>query len=227
MDSQEYASPVFSPFGGMGAPGKAIPSFQVSAFPAFYVANPSPSGAHVRRIRVGVEACPLGFWPQRTQRAQRRARERPGSSEAARTLQRHCEEKLHGVEPKRRRKNRGPERSIGRPGRTRTAFPRASSPLGEVTNAATSCFSPKPSGSAPLILEGRVLNGIRAYGSFLDPLRQGAPTSRNPRSVTFQQHEDSLHEDSSPPVPENLGGGGRRISNRSAPCDRGERSDAA
>ncbi len=72
MDSQEYASPVFSPFGGMGGPAKAIPSFQVSAFPAFFVANPSPSGAHVRRIQVGLEACPFGFRPQGTQRAQRR-----------------------------------------------------------------------------------------------------------------------------------------------------------
>jgi len=41
MDSQEYASPVFSSFGGMGGPGKAIPYFQVSAFPAFFVANPT------------------------------------------------------------------------------------------------------------------------------------------------------------------------------------------
>ncbi len=47
MGSQEYASPVFS-LRGMGEPGKAIPSFQVSAFPAFFVANPSPSGPHVR-----------------------------------------------------------------------------------------------------------------------------------------------------------------------------------
>ncbi len=72
MDSQEYASPVFSPFGGMGGPGKAIPSFQVSAFPAFFVANPSPSGAQVRRIHGGLEACPFGLGPQGTQRAQRR-----------------------------------------------------------------------------------------------------------------------------------------------------------
>ncbi len=56
MDSQEYASPVFSPFVGMGGPGKAIPSFQVSAFSAFFVANPSPAGAHVRRIHVALEA---------------------------------------------------------------------------------------------------------------------------------------------------------------------------
>ncbi len=68
MDSQKYASPVISPFGGMGGPGKAIPSFQVSAFPAFFVANPSLSGAHVRRIHVGLEACPFGLKPQGTQR---------------------------------------------------------------------------------------------------------------------------------------------------------------
>ncbi len=59
MDSQEYASPVFSPFGGMGGPGKAIPSFQVSAFPACFVANPSPAGAQVRRIHVGLEGLPV------------------------------------------------------------------------------------------------------------------------------------------------------------------------
>ncbi len=41
MDPQEYASPVFSPFGGMGGPGKAIPSFHISAFPAFFVAKRS------------------------------------------------------------------------------------------------------------------------------------------------------------------------------------------
>ncbi len=41
MDSQEYASPVFSPFGGKGGPGKPIPSLQVSAFPAFFVAKRS------------------------------------------------------------------------------------------------------------------------------------------------------------------------------------------
>ncbi len=72
MDSKEYASPVFSPFMGMGGPTKAIPSFQVSAFPAFFVVNPSPSGAHVRRIHVGLEACAIGLRPQGTQRAQRR-----------------------------------------------------------------------------------------------------------------------------------------------------------
>ncbi len=72
MDSQEYASPVFSPFGRMGGPGNAIPSFQVSAFRAFYVANPSPSGAHFRGIHVGLDACPFGLRPQGTQRAQRR-----------------------------------------------------------------------------------------------------------------------------------------------------------
>ncbi len=71
MDSQEYASPVFSPFGGMGGPEKAIPSFQISAFPAFFVANPSPSGAHVRRIHGGLEAFPFELRPQGTQRAQR------------------------------------------------------------------------------------------------------------------------------------------------------------
>ncbi len=72
MDFQEYASPVFSPFGGMSGPGKAIPSFQISAFPAFFVANPSPSGTHVRRMHVSLEACPFGLSPQGTQRAQRR-----------------------------------------------------------------------------------------------------------------------------------------------------------
>ncbi len=72
MDSQEYTSPVFSTFGWMGGPGKAIPSFQVSAFPACFVANPTPSGAHVRRLHVGLEACPFGLRPQGTQRAQRR-----------------------------------------------------------------------------------------------------------------------------------------------------------
>ncbi len=66
MDSKECASPVVSPFGGMGGHGKAIPSFQVSAFPAFFVADPSPYGAQVRRINMGLGACPVGLRPQGT-----------------------------------------------------------------------------------------------------------------------------------------------------------------
>ncbi len=90
---------------------------------------------------MGLEACPLGFWPQGTPRAQRRKRERPGSSQPARTLQRHWEEKLHGFEPKRRRKNRV-TKDPSDDQEERRASPSASSPLGEVANAATSWFSP-------------------------------------------------------------------------------------
>ncbi len=48
IDSGEYASPVFSAFGGMGGTWEADPVLPVSGFPAFFVANPSPSGAQVR-----------------------------------------------------------------------------------------------------------------------------------------------------------------------------------
>ncbi len=161
MDSQEYASPVFSPFGGMGGRGKAIPSFQVSAFPAFFVANPSRSGAYVRRIHAGLEACPFGLGPQGTQRAQRRKRERPGSSEAARTLQRHCEEKLHGVEPERRRKNRVPKDPSDDPEEHEEPSQAPHLRSGRSRMPPRPGFRQTASGSGPLILEGRLLEHRR------------------------------------------------------------------
>ncbi len=175
----------------MGGSGKAIPSFQVSAFPKFFVANPSPSGAHVRRIHVGLEACPFGLSRNDSVLTHAKTRRREGGEAVTRIL---C-----GVET-----STAPNGEVARdilmpkfpPEFLRVLGVFARGPLiateslrlrpqgtqrGQRTKrqrpvsseSARPGFPQTSSGSGPLILEGRALAGREAVGIVVGDVADG------------------------------------------------------